>query len=123
MTNFLDLIGRIFISSVFLLSGYNKIFNHVNSHMFQENPFQNPNEFEKIVAGSCMGEEAASFPPNNVCIKNTVDFVDYSTTYAFYIKENRPISTEHECPICYNSIHNNDWAGWYFNCSHQFYVV
>ena len=28
MTNFLDLIGRIFISSVFLLSGYNKIFNY-----------------------------------------------------------------------------------------------
>ena len=27
MSNFLDLIGRIFISSVFLLSGYNKIFS------------------------------------------------------------------------------------------------
>ncbi len=27
MINFVDLIGRIFISSVFLLSGYNKIFN------------------------------------------------------------------------------------------------
>ena len=27
MANLLDLIGRIFISSVFLLSGYNKIFN------------------------------------------------------------------------------------------------
>ncbi len=27
MTNFFDLIGRIFISSVFLLSSYNKIFN------------------------------------------------------------------------------------------------
>ena len=27
MTNFIDLIGRIFISSVFLLSGYNKFFN------------------------------------------------------------------------------------------------
>ena len=28
MVNFIDLIGRIFISSVFLLSGYNKIFNY-----------------------------------------------------------------------------------------------
>ncbi len=27
MSNFIDLIGRVFISSVFLLSGYNKIFN------------------------------------------------------------------------------------------------
>ena len=27
MLNFIDLIGRVFISSVFLLSGYNKIFN------------------------------------------------------------------------------------------------
>ena len=27
MVNFIDLIGRLFISSVFLLSGYNKIFN------------------------------------------------------------------------------------------------
>ncbi|MDC3104566.1 DoxX family protein [Candidatus Pelagibacter bacterium] len=27
MSNFIDLIGRIFISSVFLLSGYNKIFS------------------------------------------------------------------------------------------------
>ena len=27
MANFFDLIGRLFISSVFLLSGYNKIFN------------------------------------------------------------------------------------------------
>jgi putative oxidoreductase len=28
MANFLDLIGRIFISSIFLFSGYNKIFNY-----------------------------------------------------------------------------------------------
>ena len=28
MVNFLDLIGRILISSIFLLSGYNKIFNY-----------------------------------------------------------------------------------------------
>jgi|TARA_B100000214_G_C23575180_1_gene449208 putative oxidoreductase len=28
MANFLDLIGRIFISAVFLISGYNKIFNY-----------------------------------------------------------------------------------------------
>ena len=27
MANFFDLVGRIFISSIFLLSGYNKIFN------------------------------------------------------------------------------------------------
>ena len=27
MSNFIDLVGRVFISSVFLLSGYNKIFN------------------------------------------------------------------------------------------------
>ena len=31
MANFIDLIGRIFISSVFLLSGYNKIFSHENT--------------------------------------------------------------------------------------------
>ena len=28
MTNLFDLLGRIFISSIFLLSGYNKIFNY-----------------------------------------------------------------------------------------------
>ena len=28
MANFFDLVGRIFISSIFLLSGYNKIFNY-----------------------------------------------------------------------------------------------
>ena len=27
MTNFIDLLGRVFISSVFLISGYNKFFN------------------------------------------------------------------------------------------------
>ena len=28
MSNFLDFLGRVFISSIFLLSGYNKIFNY-----------------------------------------------------------------------------------------------
>jgi len=31
MANFFDLIGRIFISSIFLLSGYNRIFNYGNT--------------------------------------------------------------------------------------------
>ena len=31
MNNILDLLGRVFISSVFLLSGYNKIFNFENT--------------------------------------------------------------------------------------------
>ena len=31
MNNILDLLGRVFISSVFLLSGYNKIFNFKNT--------------------------------------------------------------------------------------------
>ena len=36
MNNILDLIGRIFISSVFLLSGYNKIFSYENTVTWME---------------------------------------------------------------------------------------
>ena len=36
MINFFDLIGRIFISLVFLLSGYNKIFNYDNTISWME---------------------------------------------------------------------------------------
>ena len=36
MGNFFDLIGRIFISSVFLLSGYNKIFSYGNTSAWME---------------------------------------------------------------------------------------
>ena len=36
MANFFDLIGRIFISSIFLLSGYNKIFNYENTVAWME---------------------------------------------------------------------------------------
>ena len=36
MGNFFDLIGRIFISSIFLLSGYNKIFNYENTIVWME---------------------------------------------------------------------------------------
>ena len=36
MINFFDLIGRIFISLIFLLSGYNKIFNYVDTISWME---------------------------------------------------------------------------------------
>ena len=36
MANFFDLVGRIFISSIFLLSGYNKIFNYENTVVWME---------------------------------------------------------------------------------------
>ena len=36
MLNFLDLVGRIFISSIFLLSGYNKIFNYTGTISWME---------------------------------------------------------------------------------------
>ena len=36
MANFFDLISRIFISSIFLLSGYNKIFNYGNTVEWME---------------------------------------------------------------------------------------
>ena len=36
MANLLDLIGRIFISSIFLLSGYNKILNYDNTANWME---------------------------------------------------------------------------------------
>ncbi len=36
MANFFDLISRIFISSIFLLSGYNKIFNYENTFEWME---------------------------------------------------------------------------------------
>ena len=36
MANFFDLISRIFISSIFLLSGYNKIFNYGNTVAWME---------------------------------------------------------------------------------------
>jgi len=36
MANFFDLIGRIFISSIFLFSGYNKIFNYGNTVAWME---------------------------------------------------------------------------------------
>ena len=36
MANFLDLVGRIFISSIFLLSGYNKIFNYSGTVSWME---------------------------------------------------------------------------------------
>ena len=36
MANFFDLIGRIFISSIFLLSGYNKIFNYADTVTWME---------------------------------------------------------------------------------------
>ena len=36
MTNFLDLVGRILISSIFLLSGYNKIFNYSETISWME---------------------------------------------------------------------------------------
>jgi putative oxidoreductase len=36
MVNFLDLIGRVLISSIFLLSGYNKIFNYSGTVSWME---------------------------------------------------------------------------------------
>jgi len=36
MANLFDLIGRIFISSIFLLSGYNKIFNYADTITWME---------------------------------------------------------------------------------------
>ena len=36
MINFIDLVGRIFISSIFLLSGYNKIFNYSGTMSWME---------------------------------------------------------------------------------------
>ena len=36
MANFLDLIGRVLISSIFLLSGYNKIFNYSGTVSWME---------------------------------------------------------------------------------------
>ena len=36
MLNFIDLVGRIFISSIFLLSGYNKIFNYSGTMSWME---------------------------------------------------------------------------------------
>ena len=36
MANLFDLIGRIFISSIFLLSGFNKIFNYENTITWME---------------------------------------------------------------------------------------
>ena len=36
MANLFDLIGRVFISSIFLLSGYNKIFNYGNTVEWME---------------------------------------------------------------------------------------
>ena len=36
MANFFDFIGRIFISSIFLLSGYNKIFNYGDTVVWME---------------------------------------------------------------------------------------
>jgi len=36
MANLFDLIGRIFISSIFLLSGYNKIFNYTDTVAWME---------------------------------------------------------------------------------------
>ena len=36
MANFFDLISRIFISLIFLLSGYNKIFNYENTIVWME---------------------------------------------------------------------------------------
>ena len=36
MANFLDLVGRILISSIFLLSGYNKIFNYSGTISWME---------------------------------------------------------------------------------------
>ena len=36
MVNFLDLIGRILISSIFLLSGYNKVFNYSGTVSWME---------------------------------------------------------------------------------------
>ena len=36
MANIFDLVGRIFISLVFLLSGYNKIFNYENTVVWME---------------------------------------------------------------------------------------
>ena len=36
MSNFLDLLGRIFISAIFLFSGINKIFNYENTIQWME---------------------------------------------------------------------------------------
>ena len=36
MTHFIDLLARIFISSVFLVSGYNKVMNYENTVSFME---------------------------------------------------------------------------------------
>ena len=36
MANFLDLLGRVFISAIFLLSGYNKIFNYSGTVSWME---------------------------------------------------------------------------------------
>ena len=36
MSNLFDLLGRIFISSIFLLSGYNKIFNYTDTVTWME---------------------------------------------------------------------------------------
>ena len=92
---------------------YTNILDLVKTHMCEDKPIESINDFKVIVAGLNNAEEAISFPANNICIKNTVDFIDYNTTYAFYIKET---NIENECSICYH----NEARTRRFDCDHSF---
>ena len=50
MANFFDLIGRVFISLIFLLSGYNKIFNY-NKVDFFDDYAHHPTEIKEVLNG------------------------------------------------------------------------
>ena len=104
---------------------YNKILTNINNDLYSENPLESINDFDIIIADN--HEEGEAMPPNNICLKNMIEFLGYNTDYAFYVRKK---NEEIECPICYTNTQlrrgrfacrhcfcNDCTNGWLHNCN------
>jgi len=91
---------------------YHMVLERVHQTMFSNRDNFNINDFELVMVGE--GEEAEAFSPNNICIKNALNFIDYDQSYSLYVREKNAIDIQ--CPVCYENIGITNR----FQCSHQF---
>lgn len=91
---------------------YQMVLERVHQTMFSNRDNFNINDFELVLTGE--GEEAEAFSPNNICIKNVLNFIDYDRPYSLYVREKVNVDTQ--CPVCYENIGITNR----FQCSHRF---
>ena len=91
---------------------YQQVLETVHQTMFSNRENFSINDFELVLSGD--GEEAESFSPNNICIKNVMNFTNYEQPYSFYVREK--VTVDIQCPVCYENIGITNR----FQCSHRF---